>query len=375
MDVCGLMSADFLRSALTLAMLIMFVTVVVLFFALAGHKALVKARERRLHKLREHYAAALSLWLVEKDASFPSIKNAGGPRAALHYDALCAVLIHAVSALSGDFQERVKQLAWDSGLASYLMRIAEKSHGARRLAAIERLGLLRLSDAKLFLHSLLPRSSDLEVKVRLAVALSFVATNPRDVEAVNNILANVDFVSSKLVEYIYANIIESFVNKGLSNDLLACLRALKDDLATPVTVKKSMIEACGIAGFSAAREIIGSFWEQYNALPEMRISCIRALGRMGGVEGARVIERGLEDEDWRVRAVAATYASVCGLSAIAGLKRCLRDKSYYVRLRAAASLAKLGPEGLRVLIEEKEGSDQFARDAVRYALRRTNDCA
>lgn len=183
-------------------------------------------------------------------------------------------------------------------------------------------------------------------------------------------LSEVNIVSGKLIEYIYANTIRSFCSKGRGAELLNWFEAIKDDGTTPVLLKKSFIEACGAVHFSAASDVIVRYWNSFGEIAEMRIACIRALGRMSAHNSSDVILRGLRDEDWRVRAAAASYGNLCGPSAIPHLRACLHDRSYYVRLRAAEALRDLGEVGFSVLVEKSKSDDGFTREIVEYVINR-----
>jgi len=182
-------------------------------------------------------------------------------------------------------------------------------------------------------------------------------------------------MSAKFNEYIYTNIIRSFRNREKGDEFVRFVESLKNETTIPVMLKRDIIEACGSEVFYPAKGVIMDYFEQFNDIPEIKITCIRALGRLGGEDVCRLIGQCLYDEDWRVRAVAARNAHLCGVDIIRGLRRCLYDKNYYVRINSAESLSRLGEMGIQALTEETGSTDRFTKDVSQYMLRKVESHA
>jgi hypothetical protein len=107
---------------------------------------------------------------------------------------------------------------------------------------------------------------------------------------------------------------------------------------------------------------------------ELRIGACRAAGIIGGrIARRRLIGAMLEDPFWEVRAKAARELGNFepDNQLLDALNRALRDPAIWVRRNAAATLASLGPSGLKQLEETTSRSnDAFASDIARQELTR-----
>jgi HEAT repeats len=239
----------------------------------------------------------------------------------------------------------------------------------RRFIAVEKLGLMKLPEMKDLYRSVLQSEKDPHIISKTVWALSMVADESVLAE-VNGFLKNPAFMSSKYTEFIYTNIISSFHAAGLDKSFLRFLAEAKDDHDLPLVLKRDIIAACGSAQFFPARKLVRDYFSSFHDSPEMRIACIRALERLSDVDALHILAEGVEDPDWRVRAVATKSAHICGEPVLGRLRGALRDRHYYVRMNAALSLAKLGPPGIAALSEVVREDDRFAGDVARYVLKR-----
>lgn len=352
-----------LKRFLIMATVVACLVVVILLVTLLGHKVYVEMRAKRLKRLRELYIAAISRKLVEPDVAIEK------PEGTLQHEALGDVFIDMLASISGDMEARVKAFARDLGMDTYYAARAVSGSWVRRLIAIEKLGFLKLQSMKGFFRSLLLGGErDTEILARTVLAFSFVADEEYDLRIINDILKNPLFRSSKFNEYVYTNIIKSFIRSKEDGTLLRFLDALTDDPSLPVMLKRDIIEACGSETFYQARDIIMKYFRRFQDTPEMKIACIRALGRIGGESVCKLMGSCLEDGDWRVRAVTAKNAYLCSEDIVEQLHESLHDENYFVRVNAALSLSKLGDRGLAALQEAARSSDRFTVDVSRYIL-------
>jgi HEAT repeat protein len=106
----------------------------------------------------------------------------------------------------------------------------------------------------------------------------------------------------------------------------------------------------------------------YGEHAEMKITAIRALGKLGGDGAEEIVRDCFADPDWRVRAVAAGSAFLCNSDVLPLLRKLLYDPVYFVRINASKSIARFGESGLLALEAEADSQDKFVRDTVRFIL-------
>lgn len=355
-------SSFYLKKILIIVILVMFFIVSLLFLILIIHKSYVEIRERYVRRLKEAYISDISRKLLEPDYKIRT------PSRSIHYEALGDVIIDMISNISGEMGLKVKKIAHEMNIPEFYKKKANKKSRLKRLSAIEKLGELKEVESKEFLYSLLTNTEDREIKWRAIMALSYISLSLTDLKIINNVLKDPLFMSSKFNEYIYTNIIKSFRNENKDEELIDMFASIIEDPSVPIMLKRDIIEACGSEGYYIARDLIIDCFYRFNDVAEVKITAIRALGHMGGLEVCKLIKESFTDADWRVRVVASKYAHLCGEAVIEKLRKCLYDRNYHVRFNAAKSLAKLGEKGLTCLSEETKSSDMFVRDISQYIL-------
>jgi len=90
------------------------------------------------------------------------------------------------------------------------------------------------------------------------------------------------FMSAKFSEYIYTNIITSFTQQGKQGLFIDYLKRIKDDPDFSDSLKRAIIEACGVRNVVAAGQTIRDYFITFNSVSDMKITCLRALGELGG---------------------------------------------------------------------------------------------
>jgi HEAT repeat protein len=105
---------------------------------------------------------------------------------------------------------------------------------------------------------------------------------------------------------------------------------------------------------------------------EVRISAVRALGRIGLPQPAEAIAACLRpEEDSDLRAIAASALGLIGdPRAASALAACLGDPQYWVAHNAAGALAELGSAGVAVLAKAASGTGSGAAHAREALARR-----
>jgi hypothetical protein len=291
------------------------------------------------------------------------------PRGQLQHHAAGDVLIDMLTGMAGEVLGKVREIVREMGTDTYYRKIAATGSWVNRLVAMERLAFLKLPELRDFFRSSIAGTRDPEILARAVLGLSFIADEEEDLRVINTVLNDPLFRSSKFNEYIYNNIITSFSTKGLEERFVGFLEGLREDRGISLMLKKDIIEACGSHCFHPAKDAILAYYDTFREMAQMKITCIRALGRLGGEDVCAIIERSLSDKDWRVRAVSAGNAHLCSGQITARLKQALRDQNYYVRINSAVALLKFGDKGISVLREEEDSSDRFTRDVSRYFLK------
>jgi len=350
------------KRLLICSIIVMAAIVVILFIALISHKIYVESRERKIKRLKELFIAATNRKLMEPGAEIRKERDR------MHFEVLGDVIIDMLASITGEMEEKAKDFARELGIGEHFRKRAMSRLWSRRVMAIEKLGFLRLPEMRDFYHGLLKAESDKEILARTVLALSFIAEDVADIRAINQVLKNPLFKSSKFCEYVYTNILKSLRKGGREEIFTDFLVSLKDDASIPLVLKKDIVEACGSDMFYPAKGVIMKYFYHFSDDAGMKIACVRALGRLGGEDICGVMKDCLKEKDWRVRAVASKNAHICGEEAIDSLRKALGDKNYYVRINSAMALSMLGEKGISALREELKSDDRFSRDVSNSIL-------
>lgn len=133
-------------------------------------------------------------------------------------------------------------------------------------------------------------------------------------------------------------------------------------------VERAIIEALGHVGDQAAAPVIEKRLGA-DAI-DMRVSAVRALGRMRAVHSVSGLIAALKDPAWQVRAQAAwALGRSRAPLAVYPLAGRLTDSAWWVRHHSAYALAELGEEGLAALDHAARTSeDRYARDIAKEVL-------
>ena len=361
-DLLGITWPYDIKTLLYGAIFIMLVTTIILLFTLAAHTTYIELQEERFKKLQDFYERALLQKLA--DSSF-HIKI---PHSKVEFDALAEVLSQMIAGASGEIEKLLKEYARELGVAEFYKNMVGSRSWLKRFIAVEKLGLLKLPEMRAVFYHVLESEKDTGVLAKAVWAISFTL-DEADLDVVNRVLDRPFFMSAKFAEYIYINIINAFRHRGMEARFVSYLKFIKDDKGISGALKRAIIEACGSAKLYSAKDIVMDYYRQFNQEPQMRITCLRALGELGGKDVLEAIRSGLNDADWRVRAVAAKSASICPEAIAGDLRACLYDSNYNVRLNAALSLSKLGDIGLSALEHEIDSDDRFVYDVTRFVLK------
>ena len=359
----AILPPQMMKDVLYIVLIALLVTVVVLFFFLVFHKLAIELNERRKRRYRARYSAYMRKFLLGRDGTIVR------PRTKLGCETLASLCIDKLETSSQEDQNIIRHYVRGSFIVDHFRKMAESSAMPKRFHAIKTLGYLSLDELRQYFRDALLGEKSEEVKGAIVWSMSRIADRGT-LDLITTTLASDISLSSKYNEYVYSNLIRSFLRKGIIDQFLAFLEKLKDSRNIPYLLKRDIIEACGSVGLHLASRTIVDFFFSSDRYPAIKIACMRALGRLRCPEFSGVVATALFHEDWRVRAQAALAASRCSESSIPHLRNLLYDDFYHVRINAARSLLKLGDKGLALLRSEMNSEDPFVRDTMHFMLRK-----
>lgn len=166
-----------------------------------------------------------------------------------------------------------------------------------------------------------------------------------------------------------------YVSVQWLKDIFALILVDKPDVAVmmltdkglPVMIVKAVIETYGDLPEAKNSEAVAELVTDESRDIELRISAVKALGRLKKHDGA--IRAALKSPSWEMRAAAAKALGDLGdPTAIPKLEQLLSDTSWWARVNSANALSRLGPDGIEALRKSLNGGDDFARDIARQTL-------
>lgn len=336
-------------SALILLLAGTLVMLALLAATIAAKRLWRNAAELRIAARRTRYAAALARGGAHGGAEVCAAAGHGG--AAL-FDA-CREVDRAWSRLSPADRAALDSVVRIGGVPRHLVAGCRSRALVRRSRSAAALGYLRLPEG---LPQLERRLVDRDLTVRLiaAGALGRIGT-PASARALMDAIAARRLPEERLVEALAG-----------AWAVPALLAAFADPARAGI--RPALAEALGLVGSPAAIEPFALAMPAAEA--ELRLRMVRALGRIGGPAAGEVVAEAMADEDWRVRAQAARALAEIGRRrrAVPLLERGLRDSSWWVRANCGAGLRRLGPSGVTALRRALRSDDRFARDRAREAL-------
>lgn len=358
-----LMRLGYVKHVIVFFNVLLFVVTFGLLLTLLIHKLHVERRSRRLEQLKEQYLVDLTKKFYDPDLVVQR------PSTPLEFEALGAVFATMLVNVSGDLAENVRRSIRELLVVDHYRDLAGSRSWSKRFMAVEKLGYFRFPELRSLFSRLLEEERDSRVVPKVVWALSLVAERD-DLPAINRMLRNPLFMSAKFNEYIYANIIRTFREHERDGELLAALKQIIDDPELPIMLKRDIVQACGSEPFNGVQDLVMDCFSRFNEVAEMRIACIRTLERLSALDAEWLLEKCLEDDDWRIRGVAAKNAYLYSSQIIDPLRKLLYDANYHVRINSALSLARMGEAGVEALVAETRSDDRFVRDVSQYALKR-----
>jgi hypothetical protein len=350
------------------------VLLALLFFFLLLHKVHVERQARCREGLKKQIFQEICRHLICAEGELKR------PACTDEYAVFAECCIDLMLSITGDEAGKVRDLLRNYGVAAHYCRMATSTNWLHRFQAVERLGLFALEELSDFFQDAIRRERVTAVRMRMIWGLSRIAGSESFV-ALTDLLASEPPISGKFNESVFGNMIDALTRKGEADRLKKLVDEALRREDMPLPLRKDLVEACGSARFASGLDSIIATFHRHRSVPEMRIVCIRAAGRLAGAKPGSdaagtlppslltdLLLPGLADPDWRVRSAAARSAPACGRQAIPPLVKLLYDEVYFVRINAGNALADLGPEGLSALKAEAASTDRFVRDTVQYVL-------
>jgi HEAT repeat protein len=321
-------------------------------------------KEKKRKKYYDKYIDIISSYITGEAVEIEKLTDN------LEFETFADVCDNTMLDFSGEQAKKVHLLLDRLGVIDFYKKRSQAYSKLTRHNAIEKLGFFKMPALKLFFMDLLKKEPKEKNRVRILLALSFIAdweTLHIITDRLTEKLKKQNLVTAKLLEHIYTNIIKAFKDRNMLTQFMDFFAELKNSDKVPVIIKREIINACGALHLKEAVPVLVDFYNNLDDI-EIKAAVVRALGRIGAPEGRNVIVNALESDSWILRLVGAKSAGVCGPIAKHNLRTLLSDSHYHVRLNAARALAGLGSEGLAVLRGERNSEDAFTRDTVKYVL-------
>jgi len=239
--------------------------------------------------------------------------------------------------IKGEDFKRISTLITQTKLFSHLINNLKQRNSQMRSDAAFFLGLARARKAKEFLRERLKDRND-SVAYNCALSLAKMGA--------------IDTVSDILIRYCNC--------KNYSRDSLLCIlfelgNSVCESLLQRLLKEKKdslrilIIDVLGhYIYFSAGKAILNLFNLSNNN--ELRIHCIKAIGRMEYIEALPTLRRCLDNPDWVIRSQAISAIGKIGDINIENkLVEKLGDENWWVRYRAAEVLFSISEQGKEIL--------------------------
>lgn len=280
---------------------------------------------------------------------------------AAYSEAIASVL----DSFEGEIAEKAKALLNDLEITDHYRRLARSRVWYKRGNAIDILSSFQIQSNREFFLALFRSEPHPDVKYRIIYGLSRLPREHGDIAALAHMLASLPYLTPKYTEDIFYNIITSLKALSQEEEFGIFMRDMLHDESVPALVKRDVLTACYAASCEKSRPILKQYYETYPDEPEILISALRALARIGDFT---YIPGALKHPNWLVRMTALKSADLCCMMMLPEIRDMLKDPNYHVRLAAALTLGRGGEKGRAVLRELKASKDKFAAEAAAYAL-------
>ncbi|TFB09387.1 HEAT repeat domain-containing protein [Candidatus Atribacteria bacterium MT.SAG.1] len=259
--------------------------------------------------------------------------------------------------IKGEDLERIAALITKTKLFFYLIDNLKRGSKQKRKLAAHFLGLARAGKSKEFLEEGLNDRDD-SVAYNCALALAKLGA----IDIVNDILIQYR-QRKKYSSDLLLNVLFDFGN-NICPPLLQQLEEEKDEFLCIL-----IIDVLGYYRYYSAGEKILDFLNK-STNRELRIHCLKAIGRMEYIEALPAIRKCLDEHDWVIRSQAIQSIGKIGdVSVEKKLIENLYCENWWVRYRAAEALFNLSESGKKILEKVVDQSkDKKATIAAQIVL-------
>ncbi|MCP4603177.1 MAG: HEAT repeat domain-containing protein [Proteobacteria bacterium] len=345
-----------------LVLQIMIIQVVFLIFVIIG---IILTRSFRLFQQKRNKAISAELYtpLMNYLASDMTLEAVHDLINRYPRGNICRELERYAIMLGGDALSKIRALYERLDLRNFGIRLCHSFIWWRRLEGVRLLGVAGGHD---IVDVLLDRLKDSHAIVRLGAARSLGRTkNPRAIEPILKIMAESKRMSRR-------QLAQTLVAFGPASHP-ALRRIIRREVSESYDEHfiAMALEMLALTGDIESVEDIKAVLDSTHL--EVRIAAFKACVILHIPLSASVLEKGLADSEWPVRAQAALAAGKTGdTSVVYSLGACLSDGNWWVRHNAGFALHKLGTKGIDELERVRDEShDRFARDMATRTL--TND--
>jgi HEAT repeat protein len=327
------------------------VTVVVLTLLVLAVWAEGNARQRRRARLTLRWEPLVLEYLCAvddpaRDAAVDRIRSAVAAR---DLDAFATLVLGYLSELRGDDAERLRVVARALGIVKRARHGLRSRNPWRRALAARALGLLR---ARGHAGALIDATADRHPVASFAAAAALIQIGGRELVAAAAMALGRrdDWNTAQTHELLDQGGVE------LGMDLFRLLQRTSPEDPRARTLTEMLGQIRFVDAAATLREWLGR-----DPPIEVRVSIVRALGRMEDGESADMIRGQLVNPFWVVRSQAALALGRVGdHDAVPALERALQDDSFWVRCNAAIALHQLGIPGREALERAARGSGPTA---------------
>lgn len=264
-------------------------------------------------------------------------------------------LLPYLESLRGEAHDKLIAVVQETGLVQLLLQQAQSTEEWKQARGIFFLGLIREQKVlELLDHGLTSNNVFWFYPSVIALARNGLLSFPKVIETLKN--------RTDWTEHLAISILAEF-GVGVCPALLATLSQGEKSLK----IQQLAIAVLAHFGYQGSEPILRDYI-RFAEHRELRIRALRAwsLLQLGFFDG---IAQAMEDHDWGVRAAAVTaLGSSQAVNEAMRARPLLRDESWWVRLRAAQAMKKLGARSEIYALLDNPLEDRYAQDMLRYVL-------
>lgn len=273
-------------------------------------------------------------------------------------DLVADVSLELMQMVRGDEKVRIVEAARRSGVVEVLLdRLTSWSPGIR-LGAAEALGDFVDDNVDEQLRAAL---DDPIATVRLAAAISLASADRAP--PLRLLIDKLELGTAECSRFI----LRLFRDRVIANP--EEVAALLEEEGISGTAKRYAAEALAAEADYASVAAIAALVLDADTDPLEVLGYVAALGELAHPGATEAVEHALCDDDWEVRAAAASAAGkIRLLGSVERLTGLLADPHWLVRLSASEALGKLGERGTNALIQVAATASGAAREAATIEL-------